>query len=57
MMGFLRKRVITFKRPGKAARRVSYTDLGYRVESAMGELQTHLLQRNYARRHCQRKLS
>ena len=46
----LRKRINSFKRPDKAASGVSYTDSGYRVEHAMGELQVHLLQRNYSRR-------
>ena len=46
----LRKRINSFKRPDKAARGVSYTSASYRAELAAGELHTHLLQRNYARR-------
>ena len=46
----LRKRINSFKRPDKAARGVSYTNASYRAELAAGELHTHLLQRNYARR-------
>ena len=46
----LRKRINTFKRPDKAAKGVTYTSSSYRVENAVGELRTHLLMRNYARR-------
>ena len=46
----LRRRINTFKRPVKAAVGVSYTDSPFRVEAALGELRTHLLQRNYSRR-------
>ena len=46
----LRKRINTFKRPDKAAKGVTYSSSSYRVENAVGELRTHLLMRNYARR-------
>lgn len=46
----LRKRVNSFKRPDKAAAGVSYVGASSRVEYAIGELRTYLLQRNYARR-------
>ena len=46
----LRRRINTFKRPVKVAVGVSYTDSPFRVEAAIGELRTLLLQINYARR-------
>ena len=53
----LRKRVNTFKRPGKSAKGTSYVESAYRAEQAIGELQTYLLMRNYARRAGKRRWS